>query len=53
MAMRYARTTIHFNLDDPYEAELYRHLRRQRVKSTYIKRLVDYDRHGLVGNKTN
>lgn len=44
----YARVTVHFNLEDPHEEALYRHLRAQTVQSSYIKRLIFYDRLHLI-----
>lgn len=47
--MDYKRITIHFNMKDPHERELYYHTRSQdKVVSRYLKRLVDYDRKGLI-----
>jgi rRNA maturation protein Nop10 len=34
---------VAFNLEDPYEAKLYRHLKKQGPFSKYVKRLIDRD----------
>lgn len=50
MADNYKRPGVSFNMDDPYERELYEFAKKQdKIFSRYVKRLIDYDRKGLIG----
>lgn len=50
MADNYKRPGVSFNMDDPYERELYEFAKkRDKIFSRYVKRLIDYDRKGLIG----
>lgn len=39
---------VSFNLADPYQQTLYKHLSEHTNMSAYIKRLIDRDMHGVV-----
>ena len=46
----YKRPGVSFNMDDPYEAELYEFAKSRKMGfSKYVKFLIELDRRGLIG----